>query len=97
MSLSAIAFCTLSFSGSRVLTTLNFSVYVVIIDKAAQAMDPPTLVPLSNGCKQAFFFIGDSVQLLATVTSPLVEKFGYGMSLLKRFWRTSYLVKKLKT
>ncbi|XP_022762922.1 probable helicase MAGATAMA 3 isoform X6 [Durio zibethinus] len=93
---AAIVFSTLSFSGSAVLTKLNSGFDVVIIDEAAQAVEPATLVPLSSGCKQVFL-IGDPVQLPATVISPIAEKFGYGTSLFKRFQKAGYPVKMLKT
>ncbi|CBI39732.3 unnamed protein product, partial [Vitis vinifera] len=42
-------------------------------------------------------YVGDPVQLPATVISPIAEKFGYGMSLFKRFQRAGYPVQMLKT
>ncbi|XP_052203750.1 probable helicase MAGATAMA 3 isoform X2 [Diospyros lotus] len=93
---AAIVFSTLSFSGSVLFSKLNRGFDVVIIDEAAQAVEPATLVPLANGCKQVYL-VGDPVQLPATVISPLAEKFGYGMSLFKRFQRAGYPVMMLKT
>ncbi|XP_057503085.1 probable helicase MAGATAMA 3 isoform X2 [Actinidia eriantha] len=93
---AAIVFSTLSFSGSVLFSKLNRSFDVVIIDEAAQAVEPATLVPLANGCKQVYL-VGDPVQLPATVISPVAEKFGYGMSLFKRFQRAGYPVVMLKT
>lgn len=93
---SAIVFSTLSFSGSALFSKLNRTFDVVIIDEAAQAVEAATLVPLANGCKQVFL-VGDPVQLPATVISPIAEKFGYGMSLFKRFQRAGYPVQMLKT
>lgn len=93
---AAIVFSTLSFSGSALLTKLNRGFDVVIIDEAAQAVEPATLVPLTSGCKQVFL-VGDPVQLPATVISPVAEKFGYGTSLFKRFQRAGYPVNMLKT
>ncbi|OMO92078.1 putative helicase MAGATAMA 3 [Corchorus olitorius] len=51
---AVIVFSTLSFSGSSVLTKMNSGFDVVIIDEAAQAVEPATLVPLASGCKQVF-------------------------------------------
>ncbi|KAK9162694.1 hypothetical protein Syun_003596 [Stephania yunnanensis] len=93
---AVIVFSTLSFSGSTVFSKLNRAFDVVIIDEAAQAVEPATLVPLGNGCKQVFM-VGDPVQLPATVISPIAERFGYGMSLFKRFQRAGYPVQMLKT
>ncbi|KAF5781649.1 putative P-loop containing nucleoside triphosphate hydrolase, DNA2/NAM7 helicase, helicase [Helianthus annuus] len=93
---SAIVFSTLSFSGSSLFTKLNRSFDIVVIDEAAQAVEPATLVPLASGCKQVFL-VGDPVQLPATVISPVAEKFGYSMSLFKRFQKAGYPVQMLKT
>ncbi|KAL8528057.1 hypothetical protein ACS0TY_005756 [Phlomoides rotata] len=93
---AVIVFSTLSFSGSALFSKLNRGFDVVIIDEAAQAVEPATLVPLSNGCKQVFL-VGDPVQLPATVISTVATKFGYGMSLFKRFQRAGYPVQMLKT
>lgn len=93
---SAIVFSTLSFSGSSLFTKLSRNFDIVVIDEAAQAVEPATLVPLASGCKQVFL-VGDPVQLPATVISPVAEKFGYSMSLFKRFQKAGYPVQMLKT
>ncbi|XP_058098948.1 probable helicase MAGATAMA 3 isoform X3 [Magnolia sinica] len=93
---AAIVFSTLSFSGSTLFTRMNRVFDVVIIDEAAQAVEPATLVPLAHGCKQVFL-VGDPVQLPATVISSTAEKMGYGMSLFKRFQKAGYPVQMLKT
>ncbi|KAL9691011.1 hypothetical protein QQ045_011428 [Rhodiola kirilowii] len=92
---AAIVFSTLGFSGAA-FSKQSQSFDVVIIDEAAQAVEPSTLVPLSNGCKQVFL-IGDPEQLPATVISPIAVKFGYGKSLFKRFQSAGYEVKMLQT
>ncbi|XP_068659637.1 probable helicase MAGATAMA 3 isoform X2 [Aristolochia californica] len=93
---SAIVFSTLSFSGSSLFTRMNRVFDVVIIDEAAQAVEPATLVPLAHGCKQVYL-VGDPVQLPATVISQTAQKFGYDMSLFKRFQKAGYPVQMLKT
>ncbi|KAF5745085.1 helicase MAGATAMA 3-like isoform X1 [Tripterygium wilfordii] len=90
-----IVFSTLSFSGSVLFSKLGRGFDVVIIDEAAQAVEPATLVPLANGCKQVFL-VGDPVQLPATVISSVSEKYGYGTSLFKRLQRAGYPVNMLK-
>ncbi|KAF8026353.1 hypothetical protein BT93_F2981 [Corymbia citriodora subsp. variegata] len=92
---AAIVFSTLSFSGSTLFSKSNHGFDVVIVDEAAQAVEPATLVPLANGCKQVFL-VGDPVQLPATVISPIANKFGYGMSLFQRFQKAGYPVLMLK-
>ncbi|CAN1324791.1 Probable helicase MAGATAMA 3 [Linum perenne] len=99
---AVIVFSTLSFSGSALFSKLNHGFDVVIIDEAAQAInclleqvEPATLVPLSNGCKQVFL-VGDPVQLPATVISSNASKLGYCTSLFERFQRAGYPVNMLK-
>ena len=50
---AAVVGATLSFSGSSALAALGNHFDVVIIDEAAQAVEPSTLIPLVAGCKQA--------------------------------------------
>ncbi|XP_073007942.1 probable helicase MAGATAMA 3 [Typha latifolia] len=92
---AAIVFSTLSFSGSSIFSRMNRVFDVVIIDEAAQAVEPATLVPLAHGCRQVFL-VGDPVQLPATVISSTAEKFGYGTSLFKRFQAAGFPVQMLK-
>ncbi|KAM5570096.1 putative helicase MAGATAMA 3 [Rosa sericea] len=92
---AVIVFSTLSSSGSAHFGKWDRGFDVVIIDEAAQAVEPATLVPLANGCKQVFL-IGDPVQLPATVKSPIAVKFGYGRSMFERFQRAGYPVTMLK-
>ena len=49
---ASIVGSTLSFSGSSALAALGNHFDVVIIDEAAQAVEPSTLIPLVAGCKQ---------------------------------------------
>ena len=49
---AAVVGATLSFSGSSALAALGNHFDVVIIDEAAQAVEPSTLIPLVTGCKQ---------------------------------------------
>lgn len=93
---AAIVCSTLSFSGASVFSRMNRGFDVVIIDEAAQAVEPATLVPLAHGCKQVIL-VGDPIQLPATVLSSKAEQFGYGMSLFKRFQLAGYPVQMLKT
>nr|KYP67340.1 putative helicase DDB-G0274399 [Cajanus cajan] len=93
---ATIVFSTLSFSGSHVFSKLNRSFDVVIIDEAAQAVEPATLVPLANQCKKVFL-VGDPAQLPATVISDNAKNHGYGTSLFERLMQAGYPVKVLKT
>ncbi|KAG2371087.1 helicase MAGATAMA 3 [Vigna angularis] len=93
---ATIVFSTLSFSGSHVFSKLNRGFDVVIIDEAAQAVEPATLVPLANQCKKVFL-VGDPAQLPATVISDIAKNHGYGTSLFKRLMEAGYPVKMLKT
>ncbi|XP_062185215.1 probable helicase MAGATAMA 3 [Phragmites australis] len=92
---AAIVFSTLSFSGSSIFSRMTRAFDVVIIDEAAQAVEPATLVPLIHGCRQ-IFLVGDPVQLPATVISSTAQKLGYGTSLFKRFQAAGFPVQMLK-
>ncbi|OMO78774.1 putative helicase MAGATAMA 3 [Corchorus capsularis] len=89
-----IVFSTLSFSGSAVLAHSTFD--TVIIDEAAQAVEPATLVPLAHGCKRVFL-IGDPAQLPATVISEDARNSGYSICLFERFKKAGYHVNMLTT
>ncbi|KAF3337672.1 putative helicase MAGATAMA 3-like protein [Carex littledalei] len=91
---AAIVFSTLSFSGSSAFSRMGRPFDIVIIDEAAQAVEPAILVPLAHGCRQVFL-VGDPVQLPATVISPIAEKLGYGRSLFKRFQEAGFPVQML--
>ncbi|XP_020583755.1 probable helicase MAGATAMA 3 [Phalaenopsis equestris] len=93
---SAIVFSTLSFNGSSLFSRTKDIFDVVIIDEAAQAVEPATLISLAHGSRQVFL-VGDPVQLPATVISPTAERFGYGTSLFKRFQEAGFPVHLLKT
>lgn len=93
---SAIVFSTLSFNGSALFSRARRIFDVVIIDEAAQAVEPATLISLAHGSRQVFL-VGDPVQLPATVISPTAERFGYGTSLFKRFQGAGFPVHLLKT
>ncbi|KAL6846836.1 hypothetical protein ACP4OV_024284 [Aristida adscensionis] len=76
----------------------NFSEHalfdVVVIDEAAQALEPATLIPLqllkSRGTK--CIMVGDPKQLPATVMSGLASKFLYECSMFERLQRAGYPV-----
>ncbi|KAK9812831.1 hypothetical protein WJX72_004417 [[Myrmecia] bisecta] len=82
---------TLSFAGSGIFARMSRRFDVIIIDEAAQAVEPSTLVPLVNGCKQVYL-VGDPVQLPATVISKRAVSFGYDVSLFKRLQSSGYPV-----
>ncbi|CAI8599413.1 unnamed protein product [Vicia faba] len=93
---ATIVFSTLSFSGSHIFSKLSRNFDVVIIDEAAQAVEPATLVPLANQCKKVFL-VGDPAQLPATVISDIAKNHGYGTSLFERLKQAGYPIKMLKT
>ncbi|CAG7911959.1 unnamed protein product [Brassica rapa] len=93
---AAIVFATLSFSGSPLLAKSNRGFDVVIIDEAAQAVEPATLIPLATRCKQVFL-VGDPKQLPATVISTVAQDAGYGTSMFERLQKAGYPVNMLKT
>ncbi|KAG2262620.1 hypothetical protein Bca52824_069699 [Brassica carinata] len=93
---AAIVFATLSFSGSPLLAKSNRGFDVVIMDEAAQAVEPATLIPLATRCKQVFL-VGDPKQLPATVISTVAQDSGYGTSMFERLQKAGYPVNMLKT
>eukprot|EP01023_Acetabularia_acetabulum_P019512 TRINITY_DN19953_c0_g1_i1.p1 TRINITY_DN19953_c0_g1~~TRINITY_DN19953_c0_g1_i1.p1 ORF type:complete len:785 (-),score=164.49 TRINITY_DN19953_c0_g1_i1:160-2514(-) len=89
-----IIFSTLSFSGSTVFNKLTRKFDAVVIDEAAQAVEPSVLVPLSLGSKQVYM-VGDPVQLPATVISGRARQFGYDQSMFKRLNNGGYPINML--
>ena len=87
---------TLSFSGSGMFARMCKPFDAVIIDEAAQAVEPSTLVPLCYGAKQVFL-VGDPRQLPATVLSSTAVDHKYDMSMFKRLQMCDYPVHMLKT
>jgi len=92
----AIVASTLSFSGSGLFARMARSFDVVIIDEAAQAVEPSVLVPLAYGCRQ-LFLVGDPIQLPATVLSDAAKARGYDTSLFKRLQTAGHGVHVLRT
>ncbi|KAL4448164.1 hypothetical protein ABPG75_005383 [Micractinium tetrahymenae] len=88
---------TLSFSGSSAFTRLTRKFDVVVVDEAAQAVEPSTLVPLAHGGAKQVYLVGDPVQLPATVMSQRALAQGYSESLFKRLQTAGYPVHMLDT
>ena len=93
---AAVVCSTLSFSGSGMFARMTRQFDVVVIDEAAQAVEPSTLVPLCYGAKQVFL-VGDPRQLPATVLSSIATDHKYNQSLFKRFELCGYPIHMLKT
>lgn len=75
--------CTCSGADHPVLQEMTFD--CVIIDEAAQATEPATLVPLMRLSPQgSFALVGDHRQLAPTVVCPLCEMEGLGQPLFTR-------------
>ena len=92
-----IVFSTLSNSGARYVQEWDLKFDYVIIDEAAQAVEPSTLIPLSFGCDTCFL-VGDPKQLPATIMSiESVKTCGYNQSLFKRLESCDYPVQLLTT
>ena len=93
---ASIVASTLSFSGSGLFTRMRRQFDVVVIDEAAQAVEPSVLVPLAYGCRQ-LFLVGDPIQLPATVLSDAAKDRGYDTSLFKRLQGAGHAVHVLRT
>eukprot|EP01025_Chloroclados_australasicus_P000476 TRINITY_DN10246_c0_g1_i6.p1 TRINITY_DN10246_c0_g1~~TRINITY_DN10246_c0_g1_i6.p1 ORF type:complete len:622 (-),score=78.28 TRINITY_DN10246_c0_g1_i6:752-2617(-) len=89
-----IVFSTLSFSGSQVFNKMTRRFDAVVIDEAAQAVEPSVLVPLALGSSQVYM-VGDPVQLPATVISGRARQFGYDQSMFKRLFQGGYPINML--
>lgn len=88
---AVIVASTLSFAGSAIFHRMAKHFDVVIVDEAAQAVEPSVMVPLVMGCKQVYL-VGDPVQLPATVISGRALEQGYDVSLFKRLQSCGYPV-----
>ncbi len=80
--------CTLSGAGSQpilelILRITGFKFDAVIIDEAAQAVEPSSLIPFKFN-PQAVVMVGDPCQLPATVFSNTARRCNYGQSLFQR-------------
>ena len=84
---------TMAFSGGSNFARLVRKFDVVVVDEAAQAVEPSVLVPLAHGGAKQVFLVGDPEQLPATVMSPLAVAQGYDKSLFKRLQQAGYPVK----
>lgn len=73
---------TLAFAGSNVMRHLDQPFDVLVVDEAAQAVEPSLLVPLALGAKQVYL-VGDPVQLPATVISNRAVGHNYEQSLFR--------------
>ena len=93
---ASVVCSTLSFSGSGMFSRMSKTFDAVIIDEAAQAVEPSTLIPLCSGAKQVFL-VGDPRQLPATVLNSIAIDHGYDTSMFKRFQSCGYPVHVLKT
>jgi regulator of nonsense transcripts 1 len=59
---------------------------LVLVDEAAQATEPATLIPLLRGGVQQVVMVGDPNQLPATVTSLAAKKLGLDVPMFQRLW-----------
>ncbi len=82
LSSADLVFCTLCVAGSHVVRTMK-SVEVLVVDEAAQAVEPEVLIPLSLSPKR-LLLAGDPQQLGATICSQGADQAGLGRPLLAR-------------
>ena len=80
---ASVVCSTLSYSGAGMFSRMTNNSTYAIIDEAAQAIEPSTLIPLCHGAKQVFL-VGDPRQLPATVLSNVAVANDYDMSMFKR-------------
>eukprot|EP01071_Lankesteria_metandrocarpae_P002051 Lankesteria_metandrocarpae@DN2040_c0_g1_i1.p1 len=92
---SNIVLCTLSNAAGGALQGYNFR--CAIIDEAAQAVEPSTVIPLAFRSLKNLILIGDTKQLPATVHSSLAMKYNYDRSLFERLEMCGVHVSMLNT
>ncbi|KAJ8598075.1 hypothetical protein CTAYLR_005568 [Chrysophaeum taylorii] len=68
----------------------------VVVDEAAQAVEPSALIPLKYGPRRVVL-VGDPQQLSATLLSDATKRAGYAQSLFERLWRASHPYALLQT
>ena len=78
-----IVFCTLSSAGRPVLREAGFRPDVLLVDEAAQSVEPEALIPLALGPRHVLL-AGDPRQLPATLLSRAAAAAGFGTSLMER-------------
>ncbi|TMW99862.1 hypothetical protein EJD97_001837, partial [Solanum chilense] len=90
--------CAASVSGQRFSSSSEGVLFdAVVIDEAAQALEPASLIPLqllkSTGTRCVM--VGDPKQLPATVLSNIASKFSFQCSMFERLQRAGYPVNML--
>ncbi|XP_055825886.1 uncharacterized protein LOC129894293 isoform X2 [Solanum dulcamara] len=90
--------CAASVSGQRFSSSSEGVLFdAVVIDEAAQALEPASLIPLqllkSKGTRCVM--VGDPKQLPATVLSNIASKFSFQCSMFERLQRAGYPVNML--
>ncbi len=78
-----IIFCTLVASGRKNLNKYIRKIDLLIVDEAAQALEPETLIPLKFA-PDKLILIGDPKQLPATIKSKACEAHDYQRSMMAR-------------
>lgn len=82
--MSNVAVMTLASSGNAgLLSGMSSSLPMLVIDEAAQVVEPGPWVPLTWGC-QRLVLVGDEKQLPATVLNSQARDTGLGVSLFER-------------
>ena len=89
-----LLFTTLNGSGHMSLENTSFN--IVVVDEAAQCVEPSVLIPLRRGCTHCIM-VGDQNQLPAIIFSQKVKQFGYDRPLFERLIRAGNPFTLLKT
>lgn len=78
-----IVLCTLSMAAGYALLRAQTRFTTVIVDEAAQAVEPSVLIPLMYEARR-LVLVGDPCQLPATIESTRTLECGYGRSMFER-------------
>jgi hypothetical protein len=77
-----IVFCTLSSAGQSIMALYD-APDVLLVDEAAQALEPEIVVPFLRNPSKCLL-VGDPAQLPATLSSEIARKHGHATSLMER-------------
>lgn len=91
VSRASLVFATLNSSGADVLKLCKYDFSAIIIDEAAQSVELETFIPIVNFPCSSLIFVGDPMQLPATVISnhPKMTSL-YRRSLFERFVKQNF-------
>ena len=89
-----VLICTCATAGDSLVKASSFS--MVLVDEAAQSVEPTTLIPVTRGAEQ-LVLVGDDMQLSPTVKDRAAQRAGLQISMFHRLRMAGELVVELDT